>query len=268
MQGKERGLLAIVLVLICLSWNVVVEAGVLVNPARFTFNLAPGQRDTGLITVTNQTNQQVELLATYYDWGLDQEEKLVTYPSGTLPESLGGLIKFNPRKFALEPGESQVVRFTVTFPKSQGTEQPFEHRGIIFFEHESAPEEQGVGASVKTMIGATVYLMPDVYELAFQLKGAKVDVGQDGRYWAGLLVKNESLVHTRFATDYKIINSQHKMLEEGKLDEKVLLPGMASAIFFPLTEQYPTGDYRLLVNFDFVGVDENMTQAIPFQIKE
>lgn len=263
-----RFMVALGVILTVGSLSLPVQAGVKVNPARIIFNLQPGERDTGVITVTNETDQTVDLLAVYYDWNLDQQNKLTTYKSGTLKETLDGLIKFNPRKFSLKPGESQLVRFTVTFPEGGEDVKPFERRGIIFFEHEDSFVEEGMGASVKTMIGSIVYLMPEVYELAFKLKGAKVGIGKDGKYWSGLLVQNDCLVHTRFTIDYKVIDADHKVIDEGEVDETVLLPGMSRVIFFPLQESYTSGSYNLMVNFNFEGTDEDMVQAIPFEVKE
>ncbi len=241
------------------------EASVRVEPSRFILHVAPGERDTGAITVTNYSPFPVTLDAVYYDWEMDEEFELVHYDRGTLKETLDGLIRFNPRQFTLEPGQSQVVRFTVEFPEEK--DEQFERRGIIFFEHlEEDPDFEGTGAMLKTMIGTTIYIRPVEYIFSFRVIENHVVTAPSGQKFGALLLANASLVHVRFETTFKVFNSDGEVVEEGKIPELVILPEQVRPLYFPLQRVYSPGDYRIVIEFDFFAIGRKVTETIPFHV--
>ncbi len=241
------------------------EASVRVEPSRFILHVAPGSRETGAITVTNNSDFPVTLDAVYYDWEMDEKFELVHHERGTLKETLDGLIRFNPRQFFLEPGQSQVVRFTVEFP--EGEEEQFERRGIIFFEHlEEDPDFEGTGALLKTMIGTTIYIRPVEYIFSFRVIEEHVVTAPSGQKFGALLLANSSLVHVRFETNFKVLNSEGEMVEEGKIPELVILSEQLRPLYFPLQRVYSPGDYRLIVEFDFFAINRKVIENIPFHV--
>ncbi|MFW6256891.1 MAG: hypothetical protein ACOC2O_01995, partial [Bacillota bacterium] len=130
------------------------SGGIKIEPSRFLIEMEPGSRTTEVITVTNSSDRELDLVANFYDWDLNEQYELILHESGSQKESLEGMLRFNPRNFTLEPGEQQLVRFTINFPEE---EDPLERRGIIFIEHEDEFDEEDIGASVTSMVGSTVY---------------------------------------------------------------------------------------------------------------
>ncbi len=245
------------------------EASIRIEPARFILKVHPGERDTGAITVFNNTEQTVNLVANFYDWDLDENSDMVIYDSGTLKETLDGLIRFNPRQFILEPGQSQIVRFTVNMPETGIDEEPFERRGIIFIEHEDLfEEEEGFGATIRSMIGATIYVQPVEYEMNFAVIEMVVHETPDKQYIGGLLLGNPSLVHVRFFVNYRVISARGEEIEKGSITEKVILPGQVRPFYFFLEENFPPGDYRVLVDIGFVDTNYNISDSIPFKVSD
>lgn len=242
------------------------EASLRLEPSRFIIHLFPGERETGAITVTNNSDQELDLIATFMDWDLDDRDEMSFHESGTLEESLEGLIRFNPRQFVLKPGESQIVRFTINFPKDE--KEPFERRGVIFFEHEEPFEGEGIGATVKAMIGTLIYVLPAEYTLYFEILDGGVQSDSSGQQIAGLYLANPSLVHTRFVVNYQVLAPGGVVIEKGTTKEEVILPQRKKPIFFLLEESYSPGDFRLLVEIDFVGINYKISDSIPFKIED
>lgn len=241
------------------------EASIKVDPSRVIFHMEQGQRKTETIQVYNNSNRELDLIAVLYDWELDEADNLVNYESGTLEHSLDGLIRFNPRQFTLGPGESQLVRFTITYPEE---ENPFERRGIIFFEHEDPLDEEDVmGAQLRTMIGTTVYALPEIYEISLYYLEGLVHESEDGTFWGAILLGNNSPVHTRLEVDYNIINQRGAVIEEGRSEEKVILPQDVRGIYFPLEEDFEPGNYQLLFDINLVGIDFTISESISFEIE-
>lgn len=255
-----------VFLLLFLSITLQGEASLRVEPSRFILHVQPGGRDTGAITVRNDSDRPLDLTATFYDWILDDQNELIIFDSGTFDASLEGLIRFNPRQFRLGPGESQVVRFTVEMPREEG--EPFERRGIIFFEHEDPfDEEEGIGATIKTMIGTTIYVMPAEYRLSFHIIDALIHTTEDKQRVGALLLGSDALVHSRFTVNYRVLAQGGRVVEEGKTSELVLLPDEVRPLFIPLQEIDEPGNYRMMVEIKFSGIDYQINDSVPFVVE-
>ncbi len=253
-------------VLVFLVISSYASAGIRVDPPVQLFVLDVGERATGTIVVTNTSDRELNFFAVLYDWAFDEDYELDYMEGGTLKETLEGLIRFNPRQFDLGPGESQIVRFTVTAPEEEA-DNGFERRGIIFFEHEDAPGEGEVGATVKYMVGATIYVQPPVYEFAFSYIEGLVHVPAPGQYWGAILVRNDCQVHIKYQINYKVLDKQRRIIEEGKGPENVVLPGNVRGIFFPLKGNYPPGEYELMVEIGFPAIRDKMIELISFKVE-
>jgi len=243
------------------------EASVRIEPSRFIFHIPPGGRETGAIIVTNNSENPVNLKAAIYDWDVNKKNELVEYEMGTLKETLDGLIRFNPRQFSLGAGESQIVRFTISFP--EGEEEHFERRAIIFFEEDEDPEmDEGLGAVIRTMIGATIYARPSEFSFNFLLIEGLVLSGPSGQQVAALLMGNPSFVHARFTISYRVVTVEGEIFEEGDVSEKVFLPETARPIYIPLKKTYPPGEYKLILDLKFTDIDFRLNEVVPFRVEE
>ena len=249
---------------IVLIFTQIVSATIRVEPSRFIFTIDPGQRTTDVIQVINNTDETVELTAVYYDWNLNQEDEMLNYESGTLLESFDGLIRFNPRSLKLGPGEDQLVRFTISIPEEASGEH--ERRGIIFFEHEDEFLNEGVGASIRTMIGTVVYVAPIGYNYTFSILDNIVLQSPDNQFLVGILAKNEGLKHARINVEYKLVSGEGRVLLEDRTEERVILPGEDRGIFFPLIYDFVSGEYEILYTVTFSDSRETLTNSIKFYV--
>ena len=252
--------LLVVIILFCCSK--MIAASTLVDPSRFIFMVKPGTRTTGTIKVTNPGIKPALVNAVVYDWTLNDADKMVTSELGTRPDSLKGLIKFNPRNFKLFPGESQIVRFTLSAPANGPA---IERRGIVFFEEKVASNPQQLGANVITQVGSTVYLGIEGMKMEFNLK--KVTIRRDGNnYWGQMEIANRGAGHIRYRIGYKIINTGGKVINGTQLPEAVILPDFNREVRFLLPDQLEPGQYNLLLTLHFLGTNQTANRTVPFTV--
>jgi len=249
---------------ILIFFTSVIQADIMVEPSRYIINVKPGARVTEKVLVTNQSERTLNLYANFYDWDLNEKFELETYELGTLPSSLEGYFRFNPRRFSLEPGQSQIVRFTIDIPEE---EMERERRGIIFFEHEGIIEQEGGGATVISRIGTTVYAIPSELEFSLNLLDMKVLRNEKGEILIAYLTENDSNRHLRYYLKYSLISAEGQLIEEETIEETVLLPGMKRSVAHPLHIQLESGEYELVAEFNFPNTDEKLTQSIVFKVR-
>lgn len=248
-----------VTLLLCLVFSLTALATIIVDPSRFVLVGPPGTRLTQSINVMNTGDAPVNLTAVLYDWVLDNQGKLQELPAGTLEDSLGASLKFSPRQFKLEPGQTQVVRFTVEVPTDG-----IERKGIVFFEEELPIPGDQMGTTITTKIGATIYVAPEDATLAFEIIDVNVAL-IDGSVYFLVEAVNQGTAHIRFAIDYKLQTATGSVLLHDSYSEQVLLPGKTSKLYYPVAA-VPSGDYRLSLVFKFTGFDVTHEQAIAFRV--
>lgn len=233
-----------------------------VEPSKFLFTLQPGARITDAIKVTNTQETEVEFTAVIYDWTLDAAGRLVTFRAGERADTLDGLIKFNPRRFKLGPGQSQYVRFTLTAPKSGDW---LERRGIIFFE-ENQPSPDTMGSTVVFQVGTTVYLSFTETVHSFRLLGVKVEPTPQGQPTIMLGLANEGQAHIRYQVAYQINGEDGTLYADGNGGEQLILPASQGLLALPINAELPTGNYQLSLKLSFSGTTETLAPVVPFTI--
>jgi len=235
-------------------------ASVLVEPGRFILSCKPGAKNTGTIKVTNQSKKEADVKAVIFDWTLDKNDKIVTTELGTRQESFKGMIKFNPQRFKLAPGASQVVRFTIT---TAADTTVGERRAIIFFE-ETDETVNATGAKVITQVGCTLYLGITPVKMAFKMLTAKVETPKNSFPSAIVELKNEGMGHIRYLIKYRLITEKGAVALEGKSEELVVLPGFQRNAKFPIKGKISAGKYRLQLTVEFQGTDKKLEYSLPF----
>ncbi|HEX2954939.1 MAG TPA: hypothetical protein VHR47_13295 [Bacillota bacterium] len=239
-----------------------VNASTLVEPGKFIFQVKPGEKVTGAIKVTNVGDRMADVRACIYDWTLDAKDSLLFYQPGTREDSLKGMIKFNPQRFKLAKGESQIVRFTLTALK----EETLERRCIVFFEEEDKVMNAQMGATVVTQVGSTIYMSVEPMRRAFRFVNTTVE-NQKGKWVGFASVKNEGKAHIRFLVNYKVISQSGTVIYEDVSKINLILPGFEREYTFPIEKKLTRGKYNLIMEFTFMGNSRKTTRTIPFTIE-
>ena len=236
-----------------------------VEPSKFLFTLKPGERTTGAIKVTNIQETETEYTAVIHDWTLDDQDRLVTFPAGERADSLDGLIKFNPRRFKLAPGQSQYVRFTLTTPVNGDW---MERRGIIFFEENRPAKTEEAGSTVVIQVGTTVYLSFSETVHSFRTYGLKVETEENIEPTLLLALANEGQAHIRYQVAYRITLADGTLFEENTSGERLILPASRRVVSLPFINRPPAGNYHLAVQIRFTGTKETLSAQVPFTIPD
>ena len=232
-----------------------------VEPSKFLFTLQPGERITDAIKITNTQETEVEFTAVVYDWTLDSQDRLLTFAAGARADTLDGLIKFNPRRFKLGPGQSQYVRFTLTAPR---TGDWLERRGIIFFEESRPALANAVGSTVVIQVGTTVYLSFSETLHSFHLYGVNFERTEEGLPTVVLDLANEGQAHIRYQVTYQITGEDGSLYHEAASEEQLILPASRRVLPLPLPIELPTGDYQVSLRLSFAGTTETLVTTVPF----
>ena len=264
MNNKNYKFYIISILFFTILFSTNIMASIKIEPARIIIKTQLGQKETGVIEVINKGEKQVLLQAYLYDWSLDDRDGLVTYKSGTMDNSLNNYIKFNPRSFILDKGEKQIVRYTVTTPVDLDQEL----RGVVFFENAIDMVEAETGAMVTTQIGSVIYLIPDKVHYNLNLKEVRFLIRENNNLQRFLVImENQGRAHLRIFIEYKIVNEKSELVEEGNIDQYVLLPGFERGLVFSSKNELNPGEYKLLLKYYFLNTDNQKEYEIPFSIE-
>jgi P pilus assembly chaperone PapD len=255
--------ISLICAVIAVVFTIPLSASSIVDPARFLFTVKPGANVTGMIKVTNPSKTESEVNAVVYDWTLNNLDKMVASPLGTRSDSLKNMIKFNPRQFKLAPGESQIVRFTLSPPSNIKLS---EYRGIVFFEEKNKQASSSSGADVVTQVGSTIYLGIEGMKMAFGLSKVTLKKESKRSYRLKAEIVNQGSGHVRYIIQYKIIGQKGKLVAEESLSDQVILPGFKKAITFPIAKKLEPGKYNLALTINFLGTERSATKTIPFEV--
>jgi P pilus assembly chaperone PapD len=262
MRLQKKACFLLILMLIAIFTFSLVNASTMVEPGKFIFEVKPGQKATGAIKVTNVGERAADVRAAIYDWTLDDKDSLVFLPAGTRADSLKGLIKFNPRRFKLAAGESQIVRFTLTAP----TQDTLERRCIVFFEEEDSVMNRQMSASVVTQVGSTIYMSVEPMKRAFRLLKTTLEKHGEKRFGV-TTVKNVGQCHIRFQVRYKITAANGAVIHQQASGVNLILPGFQRTFSFPIDKKLTPGKYNLVMDFKFMGNPKSMIRSIPFTVE-
>jgi hypothetical protein len=217
-----------------------------VEPSRFVFEGKPGEQITGSIVVRNTGQEPATPQALLSDWTLDEGNRLVVLEAGSLDSSLEGWIKFNPRRFQMQPNAAQTVRFTVKIPHDA---QPGERRGMIAFEQIIPYDEGGVGATARVQVTSTIYVAVLPIERHIDIIGLHIQPNEDTQTSTLVLqVKGTGTGHYRGVGRFQILpDSDETPLASGDLEPLVVMPGVASRFGGSVEYVLEPGRYRLAV---------------------
>ncbi len=248
-------------VCICLILSLRVSSSLLVEPSRFEFILNPADKTTGAIKVSNITDTPLLISVKAYDWILDTDGNLENLAFGSHPTTLSGSMKFNPKQFNLSPGQTQIVRFTLTMP----AEEPKERRTMVFFETEQIASTGGIQTILQTQIGTVIYAGLAKAVASFQVLDIK-KISDDINLAFDLLCLNMGEVHIRLNLTYAVMDLNGQELFSEQTVGNVILPGQNQVLHLPITKQLSPGLYKLIGKFSFDGTQNILPFVIPFTI--
>lgn len=252
-------LIPIIAATLCASWTVSASA-LLVEPARFVLQIEPGQRDGGAITVTNSSSTTVRYLSTVQDWVFDAKGVLTILPAKSTSASIANWVKFNPREFTLSPNGRQIVRFSISVPKNTAAG---ERRGVIFF----SPAAKSAGLSVKTQVGVVIYAAIKPVTRTFEVGLPKASLNSTKQAEVNIELAATGNAHCRLNGKFKLSEPSGKVVEEGEITEKLILPGERRTITVSGNKELTAGSYRLHLELESYGTTNVFRRDYEIQLQ-
>jgi uncharacterized membrane protein len=106
-----------------------------------TVEMAPGESQTVLYTISNDGEEPVEARIFFNDYVQQSNGTLQHIPAASLPQSLFGIADFGATEYVLAPGGSAAVPLTITVPQ----EPAGGYWGVIGVEAPPPPPANGQG---------------------------------------------------------------------------------------------------------------------------
>ncbi len=254
-----------------------IEVGV--SPPRFELEMN-GKMSSQSISITNLSDQPVEMKAYIRTWTMSQNNELQDVES--TEQSLDRWIVFTPSKFTIPPRASQTVRFAIR-PKIQP--QTGEHRAVLYFE-EVVPETKNLD-TVTTVgrMGVVIYAYAGQVKRAGALNSVTVDtkrnalsavfdvssngngyVRMNGQYTIWPVAKYPGAKNTQLLPNLGKPGTKlpDNVLDAGVLPVSPVLPATRRLLRLPINKKLPPGNYVLDINGKLS--ETTIDQGIPFTI--
>ncbi len=226
------------------------RAGMLaqVAPAKLNLTVRREEPVTREVVVTNQGDVPVIVRPRWSDMLVDGAGTLSLLPPGSLPATLSGTVRIEPAQFSLQPGESGVVRLTLTLP-AQG---PPTRWGVLLNEVRAAmPVPCRLGPRVVAQLGTTIYLSAVPPE---RIQAEMVSLRAEPRGTDSLQVlvglRNAGERHFYAAGQVSLTDSSGAVVRSGALPTGVLLPGAARLFTWSGEAGIAPGRYKLTATLD------------------
>ncbi len=205
-----------------------------VSPVRFELQAEPGSEYTNAVQVQNNGTEAVRLRAYVEDWHLDQEGTPLFEPAGTTLASAAPWISFAPRDFLVEPGQTQVVRFTVLVP-----ERAVAHgfRAALLLESVPLNRAKSTGRlmHVRGRVACMLYITVGRPALSAEITSLSV-VTKGDRPCLRMRVHNTGDAHFRLAGDVAYLVGECALCAPGKLPDVPVLPGSSRWVDIEIPE--------------------------------
>jgi len=240
------------------------QATFTVTPLRFEETVAPGELFGGSFTVTNLSEQGLEVEVLLVDWLTGRDGSDVFLEPGSLRQSLGPWISASPDHFTLPPGEEIKVNLSFLLPEdAQGDHcvafivraRPFEELP------EETPVETPAGETtiqVRVWYAQVVKIIqhhPASEQRAGEISQLEVVKGEEDGWLARIEFSNTGNCFLSCQGKVLLRNEVGDTVWEGDIPEFTISPEASRVLEIPFLEDedLPAGEYILIMVIDYGG---------------
>ena len=229
-----------------------------VVPVKYNLTCKPGETVTRDVEIANQGTNLVVVHVTWSDWQLSESGDLTLVPAGSTPNSLQGLVEFEPADFSLPAGESGHVRVTLHLP----AKGPATRWGVMLSEVRpalvSAPQ---FGPRANAQLGTTFYLSrvpaeivnAEVVGMVFRPMGDSVAVA--------VRIRNAGERHYYVGGSIALRDSTGQSVAGGRLPNGVILPGSTRSFQWICAASLAPGRYLASATLDTGGPELTVAEG-------
>jgi hypothetical protein len=217
------------------------------EPSRQSLDARVGEPIARDVAVTNSGQLPVVVRVHLSDWTIDGQGQMALMPLGSLPATLEGCMRFEPQTFSLAPGETGRVHVVLTLP----AEGPATRWGVLLSEIRPAMVPAGRGPRAIAELGSTFYLSRiDAQHITPELTSLDVvPVGVDS-ITVRARVRNMGERHFYVSGEASLTDSAGAVVQTGKLQTGVVLPGMEREFTWMCDARLAPGLYAAIAKLD------------------
>jgi P pilus assembly chaperone PapD len=217
------------------------------EPSRQSIDAKVGEPIARDVAVTNSGQLPVVVRVHLSDWTIDDRGQMALRPPGTLPATLEGCMRFEPQTFSLAPGETGRVHVVLTLP----ADGPATRWGVLLSEIRPAVLPTGHGPRAIAELGSTFYLSRiDPQRITPELTSLDVvPVGVDS-VTVRARVRNMGERHFYVSGDVSLADSSGAVVQTGKLQTGVVLPGTEREFTWMCDARLAPGTYAAIATLD------------------
>jgi P pilus assembly chaperone PapD len=218
-----------------------------VVPVKMSVTARPGEVTTHEVEIANQGDDPVVVRVTWSDWQIDEDGTLSLASEGSTPNSLHGLVEFEPAEFSVGPHESGHVRVTLHMP----ADGPATRWGVLLSEVKPAALTAPVmGSRASAQLGTTFYLSripaqivnAEVIGMGFKALGDSVAVS--------VRVRNAGERHYYVGGHVALRDTTGQAVAAGDLPNGVVLPGHTRTLQWICAASLLPGRYLATATLD------------------
>lgn len=234
------------------------EAHIGLDPSRIEVVIPAGTERTFGATVEYSREDRTKevplarLIARMQDWTIEDNGEVKFVEANTLPGSASSWVTFGPSEFTLAADKKQIVRFTVSVPKNT---KPGDYYFAIYTENRLPPPPPTEFNSKRINVSFRYYTMVYV-----QVPGLTNDgelLALDAKVVNGTPVltskfgnKGNSRVRPKHTVEIRD-HADKTVFKSDPTETRVVLGGHTIERSYPIDNNLPEGDYKLVYTVDF-----------------
>ncbi len=208
-------------------------------PSRIELLIEPRGREVQSINISNYGNEEVALVAHTHDWDIGEKGSLVLLESGKVSRTASAWLRFNPRKFSIPSGKTQVIRFAVSLPPEV---EPGEYRTAIVLETKERYEMED-NIFFRPVFALLVYVNVPEVQRRGEIKGLKVSTDSNDNYLIEGEIVSTGNAHLRIEGVLNLKDEEGLIVDSKLLGNRVILPGREEPFRVVIDEKIISGKY-------------------------
>lgn len=235
------------------------QTGITISPLTFELTANPGEVVTNQIQVTNPTGGSIIFEMEVEDFtAVGESGEVVIESLGDETFSIKKWITTTPKRFTVEPGETQVVEFSITVPMEA---EPGGHYGTVLA---TVKGTAGVtGSAISQKVGTLILLSVSgtIREELFIREFTVPEFSEQGPIPFIVRFENTGSVHVKPIGFIAISNFWGEKLIDIPLPAKRVLPGNTRKLDMAWDRRYPIGKFTATLVGSF-GISHTPIAAV------
>ncbi len=222
---------------------------------RLELGMQPGAQTSGVVTLSNNSNDKTRVRAQILDFLIDQNQtpQFEGKLSSESAFSCRDWVSVNPMETEVAPGVQMNVRYTIRVPETADLPRGY-HCAVGFTTLPTDTQIQGTGIRTAVQVVAAFYVTLGNPGIEGGFKELKLVRSADGAktQWIGeVVLGNSGLTHFRPVGELSVMDSNGNVLQSAPLTPFPTLPRREQRYTIPFDHDFAPGTYTLRARVDF-----------------